>query len=697
MNNLYIHVSDALTVAATCDGYLLAYKTLDYSNVALEEVYTTFSCIEFDNAFVVFDGRPSTEQYGGAVQAFCLEVDGKKIYGNVNAEDIAILYRLLKGMGIQNVQMFDYSVAMLLTVGGSTCLYRSYEKYLIFRGGEELLRYAEAGDAIFQYAKKNGISIFGEAGTETADLFKENFLTEKQRGKLACFVIALAYCQPYQIKPNAGEMAVPEVPRETEAILQEAEQPHVLDVEEEIPRETEVTSQYEKVEIPPETELTAPEVGQKSEQEQMAGTKVVVSRPARFKKISADKVDLLNLPEYCKIEVDFDLVRRQMQQRKEGREVEKSAPVVVVDLDKYDKILRTEGDVLGLYPVPGSTFSNLEKAEVGTKQPEEPEGAVTSVGGQFNPLSLLDTSFLSKDDTEEGECSCMGTEDDVSPMEDTLAEQSAEEFPVEAFVPDTEMIKSPQTEGDISADSGQTIEKPKSSANADFSNFMRIIHKVEPNNRFAVNSGGATAEVIAQTERNARLGSLNYIATGQADGEQDLQLFDDAAATLNDEEFDPAQATEFNIQVAMTHRRKSSSVGFAVLGVIDVMLIALLVFSFLSGNFIRTVYTDEEKQILNACRTMAEFRGYVDALLAGGDSEIVGEMEKVGKITQIIRADVYTNGMHESRYVVRIPEWTTPEKVISELRLDYPGAAISEMSNQRLCNIIISRQKGVGQ
>ncbi len=282
-------------------------------------------------------------------------------------------------------------------------------------------------------------------------------------------------------------------------------------------------------------------------------------------------------------------------------------------------------------------------------------------------------------------------------MEDTLAEQSAEEFPVEEFVPDTEMIKSPQTEGDISADSGQTIEKPKSSANADFSNFMRIIHKVEPNNRFAVNSGGATAEVIAQTERNARLGSLNYIATGQADGEQDLQLFDDAAATLNDEEFDPAQATEFNIQVAMTHRRKSSSVGFAVLGVIDVMLIALLVFSFLSGNFIRTVYTDEEKQILNACRTMAEFRGYVDALLAGGDSEIVGEMEKVGKITQIIRADVYTNGMHESRYVVRIPEWTTPEKVISELRLDYPGAAISEMSNQRLCNIIISRQKGVGQ
>ena len=81
-----------------------------------------------------------------------------------------------------------------------TCLYRSYEKYLIFRGGEELLRYAEAGDVIFQYAKKNGISIFGEAGTETADLFKENFLTEKQRGKLACFVIALAYCQPYQIK-----------------------------------------------------------------------------------------------------------------------------------------------------------------------------------------------------------------------------------------------------------------------------------------------------------------------------------------------------------------------------------------------------------------------------------------------------------------------------------------------------------------
>ena len=64
-----------------------------------------------------------------------------------------------------------------------------------------------------------------EAGTETADLFKENFLTEKQRGKLACFVIALAYCQPYQIKPNAGEIAVPEVPRETEVILQEAKQP----------------------------------------------------------------------------------------------------------------------------------------------------------------------------------------------------------------------------------------------------------------------------------------------------------------------------------------------------------------------------------------------------------------------------------------------------------------------------------------
>lgn len=698
MNNLYIHVSDALTVAATCDGYLLAYKTLDYSNVALEEVYTTFSCVAFDNAFVVFDGRPSTEQYEGAVQAFCLEVDGKKIYGNVNAEDVAILYRLLKGMGIQNVQMFDYSVAMLLTVGESVCLYRSYEKHLIFRGGAELLRYAEAGDAVFQYAKKNGILIFGEAGAETADLFKENFLTEKQRRKLTCFVIALAYCQPYQIKPNAGEMMVPAVQQEAEVLLQETEQVPVLDVEEEIPQGTEVTLQDEKVDIPQEAVSAAPEVGQKLEQEQATVTKVVVSRPARFKKISADRVDLFNLPEYCKIEVDFDLVRRQMQQRKEGREVEKSAPVVVVDLDKYDKILRTEGDILNLYPVPGSTFSNLEKAEVGTKQPEKTEGAATPVGGQFNPLSLLDTSFLSEDGTKEDEVSQVGVEEErISKTADALAEQTAGEFPVEESFLDTEMVKSPQTEGDVSTDDKQPIEKSKSSVNADFSGIMRIIHNGNPNYRFAPNSGGATAEVIAQTERNARLGSLNYAATGQADGGQDLQLFDDTAATLNDEEFDPAQAAEFNIQVAMTHRRKSSAVGFALLGVIDVLLIALLVFSFLSGNFIRTVYTDEEKQILNACRTMAEFRGYVDALLAGGDSEIVGEMEKVGKITQIIRADVYTNGMHESIYVVRIPEWTTPEKVISELRLDYLGAAISGMSNQRLCSIIISRQKGVGQ
>lgn len=687
MNNLYIHVSDALTVAATCDGYLLAYKTLDYSNVALEEIYTTFSCIEFNNAFVVFDGRPSIEQYKGTVQAFCLEVDGKKIYGNVNADDVTILYRLLKGMGIQNVQMFDYSVAMLLTIGKSVCLYRSYEKYLVFPGEMKLFHYVEAGDEVFQYAKKNGLLIFEEVGAATADLFKENFLTEKQRRKLACFGIALAYCQPYQIKPNAGETTV-----------QGLEQLTVPDVEIEQSRDEEVTVQELLQNV-------AAEVEQESEQEQASTSKLVVSRPARFKKISADKVDLLNLPEYCKIEIDFDLVHRQIQQRKEGREVEKSVPIVVVDLDKYDKILRTEGDVLNLYPVPGSAFSNLEKEEepklksdTGTEQPVKPEGTTTPVGGQFNPISLLDTSFLSGDNTQTDEISQVGLEEDEdSQMENALAEQSAEGFLVEKFIPDTEVVKSLQTEGDILADDGQSIEKPKLSANADFSSFMQTIHSGASNNRFAPNSRGVTAEVIAQTERNARLESLNYATTGQVNGQQDLQLFADTAAMLNDEEFDPAQAAEFNIHVAMTRRRKGSSVGFAVLGVIDVLLIALLVLSFFSGKFIRTAYTDEEKQILNTCRTMAEFRGYVDALLAGGDSEIIAEMENVGKITQIIRADVYTNGMHESSYVVRIPEWTTPEKVILELQSDYPGAEISGMSDQRLCSIIISSQKGVDQ
>lgn len=713
MNNLYIHVSDALTIAATCDGYLLAYKTLDYSNAALEEVYTTFSCIEFDNAFVVFDGRPSMEQYEGAVQAFCLEVDGKKVYGNVNAEDIDILYRLLKGMGIQNVQMFDYSVAMLLTAGESACLYRSYEKYLLFRNGKELLHYAEAGDEVFQYARKSGLLVFGEEGIAIADLFKENFLTEKQRRKLACFAIALAYCQPYQIKPSAGEATVQEIvvqededqstilSVETESLQEEAlpseemaipETPQV-DIEEaaELEERLPSTSKNEEIVIP-ETPQVDSEIAAELEERLPFTSKLVVSRPDRFKRISADKVDLLNLPEYCKIEIDFDLVRRQMQQRKEGREVEKSTPVVLVDLDKYDKVLRTEGDVLNLYPVPGSTFTNLEMEGVAQSKSdgenEYPEKAGIPGGGSFNPLSLLDTSFLSED-TE--------PEDKISQTENTLTEQSAEELPVEESVTDTEMIKHSQTEGDILATDVQSIEETKSLANADFSGFMQTIHKETLNNRSTVKNSSATADVIAQTERNAKLGSLNYVTAEQVKGEHDLQLFDDTAILLNDEEFDPAQANEFNAHVAMAHKRKGSSIGFAILSIVDVLLIGLLVFSFFSEKFIRTTYTDEEKQILNACRTMAEFRGYADALLTGKDSEIIEEMTKVGSITQIIRMDVYTNGMHESRYVVHIPEWTTPEKVISELQLDYPGAEISGMSNQRLCSIIISRQKGVDQ
>lgn len=653
MNNLYIRVSDALTVAATCDGYLLAYKTLDYSNVALEEVYATFGCIEFDNAFVVFDGRPSLEQYDGAIHAFCFEVAKRKVYGNVNADDVAILYRLLKGMGIQNVQMFDYSAAMLLTAGESVYLYRSYEKYLIFPVGDGLFHYAEAGDSVFRYARENGLVVFDDVDAAIADLFKENFLTEKQRKKLTCFAVALAYCQPYQIKPSVGEVSPPEKDQ----------------VEQETGEEEQGTEQIAQEEVFSQQEDE--KVEEQARQMESSTAKLTVSRPARFKRISADKVDLLNLPEYCKIEIDFDLIRRQAQQRKEGCPVEKSKPIVIVDLDKYDKILRTEGDVLQLYPAPGSAFGNLENAvkkETVAEEPLQPEKGdnMVAAGEQFNPLSLLDTSFLSEEDS---------TAEAVNTTEGkTVNTKEGENLIVDVH----------------------PIEKPKSAANDNFARFMETIRR-DGSGGGGAGTDGVTAENIAQTERNAKLRSLNYAVDGGKVAKQDLQLFDDTATSLADEEFDPAQASEFNINVAAVRKGKGSFVGFAVLGVLDFVLLVLLILSFFSGKFLRTVYTDEEQHILTSCKAMAEFRGYVDALMADGNSGVAEEIKKVGKAVQIISMNVYSNDMHDNYYIVLIPEWTTPEKVISDIRMDYPYAAISGMSSQRLCSVVISRQKGAEQ
>lgn len=692
MNSLYIHVSNAVTLAATCDDTLLAYVTLDYTTSLLQDIYAKFNSVHYDVAIAVFDGRIAHKQLDGCVSTFNVVYSDKlqKVYGNVSSDDIINLYTLLKYMEIPEVYMYDNSVSVLSIAGAVPCIFKSYDCYILFDSTDS---------PAISYIDKDKVAVtLGELAmqgktpivfdklpcSDVKAKFKENFLTNAQRQKLHYFCYAMQQDPAHRIKVHDNSETVVSMPIADQP-AQVATKPVGLT--------TEIVAESASVTISSTAFITSANNGETA---------------GRFRYIPLEKIDIYDIPDYCCLEMNVALLMAILSSGEfEQEEVrERIRPLVRVNLSEYNKVVEEQGDVLGLYEISDSfldprtdydpiiispTNTCDEGGEISEDECATPDGV--NLAEEQDNCGTVDEQVVAESDTSNAD----DPEESAQPS-NTTPPKDVISFLDPSLLQDAEITsnsdedksnKSAQINTEDVATGKETVADENAMEDAGFSSFLQSLKQGSSNNDVSDNTETVSQDSIALRARNRKLRGIS-INTDTLQESDVLRIYGENPDILPNEHFALEDAVRFNRVADEVKKSDRSNVSLVLLSIFNLILALALVFSFLSKDAVHKEYSEEELSIIGSYKVLTFFTDTLDSVLGGSSNRAIDEIDFIKEYATIEKLCVHENWAQDNVYCVKLNNGVTAADLLQGVQERFSNAKVESIENTDLQMITIT-------